>query len=324
MKLKALTIGKVKIENPLFLGPMAGYTNLPFRLMTKEYGAGVVFTEMISGKGLYYKDHKTAELMATCKDESPVGVQIFGSDPQILGEVVRTTINKTPHEFLDFNGGCPAPKITKNGEGSALMKTPKLFYEVVKALVEASTKPVIVKTRIGWDEDLINIREIAELVEDAGAKALTIHGRTREAFYSGKANWDIIGEVKKHSKIPVILNGDINSGEKAQMALETTGVDGLMIGRAAIGNPFIFKEIRHYLETGENLKKASTEERVKAALKNIERLSLLKNEEAGLREMRKHLAAYTKGMKNACVLRSEIFKAENKESVMNLLKRSLN
>lgn len=322
-KKNSLKIGAVSIETPLFLGPMAGYTNLPFRLIAKEFGAGVVFSEMISGKGLYYKDHKTADLMLTCDEEAPAGIQLFGSDPEILGEVVETVINDTDYAFLDFNAGCPAPKITKNGEGSALLKTPDLFFRVVKALAEASRKPLIVKTRIGWDNDSINIREIAAGVEEAGAAALTIHGRTREAYYSGKANWDIIAEVKKNAGIPIILNGDINSGEAAKKALETTGVDGLMVGRASIGNPFIFREINHFLKTGEDCEKPTAVEKIQVALKHIELLALLKNEEAGLREMRKHLAAYTKGLHHATVIRNELFKAQDKEDVIRLLTGAL-
>lgn len=316
-------IGDVSVETPLFLGPMAGYTNLPFRLIAKEFGAGVVFSEMISGKGLYYKDHKTADLMLTCNEEEPAGIQLFGSDPDILGEVVETTVNATNYAFLDFNAGCPAPKITKNGEGSALLKTPELFLKVVRALAEASKKPIIVKTRIGWDDESINIRELAEGIEAAGASALTIHGRTREAYYSGKANWNIIAEVKKNAGIPIILNGDINTGGAAKEALETTGVDGLMVGRAAIGNPFIFREINHYLKTGEELEKPTAVEKIQVALKHIELLALLKNEVAGLREMRKHLAAYTKGLHHATTIRNELFKAQDKETVIRLLTTAL-
>ena len=318
-----LKIGNVAISNPLFLGPLAGYTSLPFRLIAREHGAGVVFTEMISGKGLYYKDHKTAELMMTAKVEEPAGIQIFGSDPDILGEVVEKYINATDFAFLDFNAGCPAPKVTKNGDGSALLKTPALLYQVVKALAKASDKPLIVKTRIGWDDATINIREIAAGIEEAGAAAITIHGRTREAFYSGKANWDIIGEVKRNAGIPIILNGDINSGETAQKALEMTGADGLMVGRAAIGNPFVFNEISHYLKTGEILPKPTPQQRIGVTLKHLELLSLLKNEEAGLREMRKHLAAYTKGLKHATTLRNELFRAPDKTAVITLLKNAV-
>jgi|LGOV01.1.fsa_nt_gb nifR3 family TIM-barrel protein len=318
-----LKIGNIEIDRPLFLGPMAGYTNLPYRLMAKSFGAGVVFTEMISGKGLYYKDKKTVELMKTCDEEIPVGVQIFGSDPDILTEVTQRYLNQTNHTFLDFNGGCPAPKITKNGEGSALLKNPDLFFKIVSVLAKASQKPLIVKTRIGWDDDSINIREIAEGIEEAGAAALTIHGRTQKAFYSGKANWKIIGEVKKNAGIPIILNGDITSGEQAKIALETTGVDGIMVGRGAIGNPFIFREINHYLNTGEVREKPSPEEKINTALKHVELLSLLKNEEAGLREMKKHLAAYTKGLSRSTQLRNALFRASDKASVLCLLKSAI-
>lgn len=320
---KSLKIGDVSIETPLFLGPLAGYTNLPFRLIAKEFGAGLVFSEMISGKGLYYKDHKTADLMLTCKDEAPAGIQLFGSDPDILAEVVSQYINATDYAFLDFNAGCPAPKITKNGEGSALLKSPELFFEVVRALAQASNKPLIVKTRIGWDDQSINIRAIAEGVEEAGAAALTIHGRTREAYYSGSADWEIIAEVKEKAGIPIILNGDINSGEAAQKALELTGVDGLMVGRAAIGNPFVFREINHYLKTGEALEKATPAERIAVAIRHLDLLALLKNEDAGLREMRKHLAAYTKGLDHATVIRNALFHAPDKEAVIRLLTSAL-
>ncbi|AFA49713.1 tRNA dihydrouridine synthase DusB [Acetobacterium woodii] len=322
-KNNCLKIGDVCIDTPLFLGPMAGYTNLPFRLIAKEFGAGAVFSEMVSGKGLYYNDHKTADLMLTSEKEAPAGIQLFGSDPDILAEVVHNNINSTAYAFLDFNAGCPAPKITKNGEGSALLKTPELLYRVVKALAEASQKPLIVKTRIGWDDDSINILRIAEGIEAAGAAALTIHGRTREAYYSGTANWEIIAAVKKNAGIPIILNGDINSGPAAQKAFETTGVDAVMIGRAAIGNPFIFREIRHYLETGQIGEKPTPEEKVAVALKHLELLALLKNEDAGLREMRKHLAAYTKGLRHATAIRNELFRAPDKETVIKLLSSAL-
>lgn len=308
---------------PVFLGPMAGYTNLPYRMMAKSFGVDGVVTEMISGKGLYYKDHKTADLMLTCEAEAPAGLQIFGSDPEILGIVVEKYLNKTSFDFLDFNAGCPAPKITKNGEGSALLKNPELLFKVVETLVKKSEKPVTVKTRIGWDDDSINIIDVAKGIEAAGANVLFLHGRTREAFYSGTANWEVIGEVKKVLKIPVVLNGDIDSGLAAQKALDLTGADGLMIGRAAIGNPFIFREVAHYLKTGELLKKPSAEERLKIALEHVELLSHLKNEDAGVREMRKHLAAYIKGIPHATVLRNEIFRAPDKESVIDLLNRAL-
>ena len=315
-----LRIGNVTIENPVLLAPMAGYTNLPFRLMAKRFGAGAVFSEMISGKGLYYKDKKTAELMRTVPEEAPAGIQLFGSDPEILSEVVEKYINPTDFAFLDFNAGCPAPKIIKNGEGSALMKDLKRLEEIVKALKAVSTKPVIIKTRLGWDEEHINIREAAEVIESAGADAHTIHGRTRQAFYSGNADWQLIADVKRHSQgIPIILNGDINSGEKAKEAFETTGCDGVMVGRAAVGNPFIFKEITEYLKSGEGIRQ-TPKERIMTALEHSELLSMMLRENAAVKEMRKHLAAYTKGLKNATHLRGEIFKVMTREDIVKLLK----
>jgi tRNA-dihydrouridine synthase B len=308
---------------PLFLGPMAGYTNLPYRIMVKSFGADAVVTEMISAKGLYYKDYKTADLMVTDSLEMPAGLQIFGSDPEILGFVTREYLNSTSFNFIDFNAGCPAPKITKNGEGSALLKNPDLLYQVVRALVQNSQKPVTVKTRIGWDDDAINILEVAKGIEAAGASVLFLHGRTREAYYSGKANWEMIGQVKKELRIPVVLNGDINSGPAARQALEQTGADGLMIGRSAIGNPFIFREVAYFLKTDQELPTPTPEVRLKAALTHIELLSHLKNEEAGLREMRKHLAAYIKGMPHATSLRDTIFRAPDKAAVISLLNETI-
>lgn len=314
-----LKIGDIAIDNRLFLAPMAGYTNLPFRLMAKKFGADAVFSEMISAKGLYYKDKKTAELMLTSQDEVPAGIQIFGSETDILEEVVTTYINPTNFAFLDFNAGCPAPKIVKNGEGSALMKNPEKLGEIVSALKKASRKPVIIKTRIGWDDDTINVREVAEIIEKAGADAHTIHGRTREAFYSGTADWKLIADVKKHSGIPIILNGDVNSGDKAVEAFETTGCDAIMVGRASIGNPFIFREIKQQLETGLKIPKPTPEEKIKTAIEHVELVSLTKKPEIAIKEMRKHLAAYTKGLKNATVMRNEIFKLTTRDEVLEML-----
>lgn len=314
-----MKIGNITFDTPVFLAPMAGYTNLPFRLLCREYGAGAVFTEMISAKGLYYNDKKTEELMRTVDAERPVGIQIFGSEPDILAEVVEKKINPLPFDFLDFNAGCPAPKIVKNGEGSALMKDPEKLYTIVRALKKASRKPVIVKTRLGWDADHINIREVAEKIEVAGADAHTIHGRTREAFYSGKADWEQIAEVKKHASIPIILNGDVNSPEAALKAFETTGCDAVMVGRAAVENPFIFKRIVSCLKQGKYLPAPSVREKTEAILKQTAYIDLLTRKEAAVKEMRKHLAAYTKGLKNAARLRGEVFKVSSQEDIVTLL-----
>lgn len=314
-----MKIGNIEWQHPVFLAPMAGYTNLPFRMLCKKFGAAAVFSEMISGKGLYYKDKKTAELMLTCPDEAPAGVQLFGSEPEIMAQVVETYINPSPFAILDFNAGCPAPKIVKNSEGSALMRDPSKLKKVVQAIVKVSTKPVMVKTRIGWDDDSINIREVAEVIEDAGATAHTIHGRTRQAFYSGKADWDIIADVKKNSRIPIILNGDVNSPDTAVEAFERTGCDGIMVGRAAVGNPYLFKQITHRLETGENLPPQSVVERLKTAIEQADNIRRLNRQDAAVKEMRKHLSAYTKGLKNASGLRTAVFKVTTREEIINLL-----
>lgn len=310
-------------KTPLFLGPMAGYTNLAYRLIAKRFAADAVVTEMISAKGLYYKDPKTIDLMRTLPEEGPVGVQIFGSDKEIVAEVIKTRLNQTNFDFIDFNAGCPAPKITKNGEGSALLKTPDHLYEIIAKMVAVSAKPITVKTRLGWDNQSINIEEVAKGIEAAGAAALFIHGRTRAAYYSGQANWQPIARVKKMLTIPLVLNGDINSGQAAKKALDQTGVDGLMIGRAAIGNPFIFKEVDHYLKTGQSLAKATTIQRLEMALLHLKTLSCLDNQERAAREIRKHLAMYIRGMDHASVLRDKIVRSPNKEALIDLLEESL-
>ena len=314
-----MKIGNLNIADPVFLAPMAGYTNLPFRLMAKAYGAGAVITEMVSAKGLYYRDKKTASLMVTCEEESPAGLQIFGSDPGVIEEVVAKYTNETPFAFLDFNAGCPAPKIVKGGDGSALMQNPKLLGEIIKRIKKVSNKPVTVKTRIGWDAHSVNIREVADVIAEAGADAHTIHGRTRSAYYSGEANWDVIADVAKHSPIPIILNGDINSGEKAREAFERTGCAGIMVGRAAVGNPFIFREIAAALK-GEPIPDPPTPaEQIQAALKHANLLEKALYQPAAVMEMRKHLVAYTKGLKNAAALRTQIFQTETKEAICGLL-----
>ena len=314
-----MQIGNLTIDNPVFLAPMAGYTNLPFRLMAKAYGVGGVITEMISAKGLYYQDKKTASLMKTTPDEAPAGIQIFGSDPDIIEEVVAQYINPTPFAFVDFNAGCPAPKIVKGGDGSALLQNPQLLKTIIARIKKVSLKPVTVKTRIGWDTQSINILAVSELLEEAGADAITIHGRTRSAYYSGAANWEVIGEVCKHVTIPVILSGDVHSGETAKRAFETTGCAGIMVGRGAVGNPFVFREINAVLK-GDPLPSAPTPvEKIEAALYHAALLEQAGYEPAAVMEMRKHLVAYTKGLKNGAALRTKIFMTESKEDICSLL-----
>lgn len=313
-----MRIGNVEIENPVFLAPMAGVTDLPYRILVKEMGCGLLYTEMISAKGLYYDNEKTTKLLDIDKKEQPISLQIFGSQPEIMAEIAEQ-LNDMSFQILDINMGCPTPKITKNGDGSALMKKPKLAGEIIKAVVKTSKKPVTIKIRKGWDDNLINAVEMAIKAQEAGAKAIAIHGRTREQYYSGQADWDIIREVKKEVTIPVIGNGDIYSPESAKHMMEYTGCDAIMIGRAAQGNPWIFKRIIHYLKTEELLPLPSTKEIVAMIIKHMEMLVQYKGEKLAIREMRKHIAWYTKGLKNATILRRETNKLESQRQVTALL-----
>lgn len=318
-----MKIGNVELETPVFLAPMAGYTDLPFRLMAKKYGAGLVFTEMVSAKGLYYGDRKTPELMMTAENERPTALQLFGSDPAVIGQVIKTHINKTPFALLDFNAGCPAPKIVKNGDGSALMKNPQLLGRIVTEIKKSSAKPFTVKIRLGWDADHINVLEVAEIIAEAGADAITIHGRTRADFYAGEADWSIIAKVKKHLSIPVILNGDVRDGDSAVRAFETTGCDGIMVGRGAIGNPFIFDEITHRINTGENRPSPTPRQRLEAAIEHLNTTTMMAREDVTVKGMRKHLAAYTKGLKHSTELRQRIFKLTTRQEVIAVLSEYL-
>jgi tRNA-dihydrouridine synthase B len=304
---------------PVELAPMAGYTNLPFRLMAKKYGADRVTTEMVSAKGLYYGDKKTARLMATVSEERPVGVQIFGSDPSILSQVVDEKINPLAFDFVDFNAGCPAPKIVKNGDGSALLDDLPRLEEVVQAMVRVSNKPVRVKLRLGRDEAHIVIDEAVRRVEDAGAAAVAIHGRTRKAFYTGQADWKAIAEAKKRISIPVVANGDIDSPDAAIRCLEATGADGLMVGRAAVGHPNLFQQIKARL-LGQKVPELSMGERLQMAAAHLELVGRYADEIGPVVEMRKQLVAYTKGMPDSARLRQQIFKCESKEAMVDCLK----
>ena len=247
--MKTLKIGNVELANPYILAPMAGVTDLPFRLLCKEQGAGLLCMEMISAKAIQYKNKNTRALLEIHPKEEPVSLQLFGSDPDVISEIAKE-IEELPFAILDINMGCPVPKIVRNGEGSALMNQPKQVYEIVKKTVKAIRKPVTVKIRKGFNDESINAVEIAKIIEDAGASAVAVHGRTREQYYSGKADWDIIRQVKEAVKIPVIGNGDVVSGESAIAMMEQTGCDGVMIGRGAQGNPWIFSELVHYEKTG--------------------------------------------------------------------------
>jgi tRNA-dihydrouridine synthase B len=303
---------------PLMLAPLAGYSNLPFRLMAKKYGADAVTTEMISAKGLFYRDKKTARLTATCPEEAPAGIQLFGSDPAIIARVVAEQVNATPFAFIDFNAGCPAPKIVKNGDGAALLRDLPRLEAIVRRMKAASVKPVHVKIRLGWDAGHRVAVEAARRVEAAGADALTVHGRTREAFYTGTADWAAIAEVKAAVSLPVIANGDIDSPGAAVAALEATGADGLMVGRGAIGNPFIFREMKQAL-AGEPVTPPSADEKLRAAVDHVRLVTAMADQAGPMVEMRKQLVAYTRGMPGSAALRRQIFTCSTGEALIALL-----
>lgn len=321
--MKPLKIENLNLENPVFLAPMAGVTDLSFRLICKAMDCGMVYMEMVSAKGLYYKDKKTEELLKIHDHEKPVALQIFGSEPDIMARAAYM-LNDRANAILDINMGCPTPKIVKNGDGSALMKDIKLAGEVIKAVVKESIKPVTVKIRKGWDEHSVNAVELAKVIEDSGAKAVAVHGRTREQFYAGKADWSIIKEVKEAVTIPVIGNGDVFTIEDGIRLLEYTNCDGIMIGRGSQGNPWLFKRLVHYMKTGEVLPEPRAEEKVLMALKHLDLVIRNKGEYIGVKEMRKHIAWYLKGLRGTASLRNQInttgTKADIEELLMNYLK----
>lgn len=300
-------IGNIIIDNNIFLAPMAGVTDLTFRRICREWGAGVTYTEMVSAKGLFYGDRKTPELLARSNGESPSAAQIFGHEPDIIASVCDKALS-CGADFLDINMGCPAPKIVSGGDGSAIMKNPALAGEIMKAAVKAAGNvPVTAKIRAGWDDETVNAVEVAKILEANGAAAIAVHPRTRMMFYSGKADWNIIKEVKKAVKIPVIGNGDIFKAEDARDMLEKTGCDGVMIGRGAEGNPFIFRQIRSLLETGEVGFYPTDIMRLEASLLHARGICNDKGEERGIKEARKHFAWYTKGIPGAASLRVKLF-----------------
>ena len=303
--IQTLKIGDVSLKNNLILAPMAGVTDLPFRLLCKEQGAGLLCMEMVSAKAIYFNNKNTEELLTIDDREPPVSLQLFGSDPDIISEMAKKIENR-PFSILDINMGCPVPKVAGNGEGSALMKNPKLVEEIVSKTAKAIKKPVTVKIRKGFDDEHINAVEIARIAESAGAAAVAVHGRTREQYYSGKADWDIIRQVKEAVKIPVIGNGDVTSPEAARQLMETTGCDGIMIGRGAQGNPWIFRQILHWMETGEEESKPDLEEVKAMILRHARMLVEYKGAYTGIREMRKHVAWYTAGYPNSAALRNDI------------------
>ena len=317
-----MKIGCVGLKNPYILAPMAGVTDLPFRLLCKEQGAGLLCMEMISAKALQYKNKNTKALLAIHPEEYPVSLQLFGSDPEIISRIAHE-IEELPFQILDINMGCPVPKVVRNGEGSALMNQPKLVYEIVSKTVKAIQKPVTVKIRKGFDDEHVNAVEIAKVIEEAGAAAVAVHARTREQYYSGKADWDIIRQVKEAVSIPVIGNGDVTSGESAHKMREMTGCDAVMIGRGAQGNPWIFSELLEYDKTGVMPPRPDVGEIRDTMLRHARLQIEYKGEYVGIREMRKHVAWYTKGLPGSAKLREEINRVESYAELEDLLYRQL-
>ena len=319
MKMK-WKIGDVQIENPFVLAPMAGVTDLPFRKLCKEQGAGLICMEMVSAKAISFHNKNTEALMEIDPGENPVSMQLFGSEPELMARVAAE-IEERPFDILDINMGCPVPKVVNNGEGSALLKNPELIVKIVKSVSSAIKKPLTVKVRIGFENEPVDIVEIAKRVEDAGAAAIAVHGRTRQQYYSGTADWDTIRRVKEAVSIPVIGNGDVDSPEKAEALIKETGCDGVMVGRATRGNPWIFRELNHYFETGEKLARPSVEEVREMILRHARMQIDLKGEFTGIREMRKHVAWYTAGMRHSAALRRETNLVNSYEELEQLLSR---
>ena len=309
-----LVIGNVTLDNNVLLAPMAGVTDLPFRLLCRRQGAGMVCMEMVSAKAIYYNNKNTEELLAIHPEEHPASLQLFGSDPEIVADQAAR-IEERPFSVLDFNMGCPVPKVVNNGEGSALMRDPVLVERLLKALVKAVEKPVTVKIRKGFDENSVNAVEIARIAESCGVAAVAVHGRTRAQYYSGRADWDIIRQVKEAVKIPVIGNGDVDSPQVAAAMLEQTGCDGVMIGRAAQGNPWIFREVVAFLEEGRLLERPDKREKKEMILRHAALLSEHKGEYTAVREMRRHLAWYTTGMPHSARFRQTINAMETMEEL---------
>lgn len=301
---------------------MAGVTDMAFRVLCKRQGCGLTYTEMVSAKGLHYKSDNTAVLLEIAEEEKPAAVQVFGSDPEIVAEAARQA-EAGGAAIIDINMGCPTPKIVKNGDGSALMRKPELVRKIVSCAVKAVKVPVTVKTRKGWDSESVNAVEIACIAADAGAAAIAVHGRTREQYYSGTADWSIIKQVKDAVDIPVIGNGDVTEPQDAKRMLEETGCDAVMIGRGAQGNPWIFKRTIEYLKTGQLLPEPTYEQRVLAIIKHMSMVTVQKGESIGVKEMRKHAAWYLKGMPGSAKVKAEIFRLSTCEEVKDILMQYL-
>ena len=316
----ALKIGDINLESPFLLAPLAGITDAPMRRICSMQGAAMVYSEMISAKGLWYRDKNTERLLYMYEDEGPVALQLFGSEPEIMS-FAAAKLEERRNVILDVNMGCPVPKVVKNGEGSALLKNPELAGRIIEAMVKETGKPVTAKIRMGWDESSVNAVEVAKILEQAGASAVAVHGRTREQYYTGKADWDIIREVKQAVKIPVIGNGDIFSGRDALDMIEQTGCDFVMIARGALGNPWIFAEAKALWQGKEPPKAPDAREKREMLEKHFCALLELKGEYAAVREMRKHTGWYLKGMPGAAAMRREINQITDAQELRDKLRR---
>ena len=316
-----MRIGSLEFPVPVFLAPMAGVTDTPYRILAREMGCPLVYSEMVSDKGINYRNEHTLKMLHTEELERPMAMQLFGAEPDSVAKAAQYIQSLICADILDFNMGCPAPKVVKNHEGSAMLLEPERAFRVLKALVGAVNMPVTVKMRIGWDKDHINVLEMAELAEEAGVQAVAVHGRTREQFYRDRADWQIIRQVREKLRIPVIANGDIRNVEDLIKIREVTGCEAVMVGRAAQGNPWIFRQLTHYLRTGEILPGPTMEERKEIIIRHLDMLLKFKGDYVGPREMRKHATWYTRGIKGNAELRVQFNKAESREDFLRILEK---
>lgn len=317
--MKELRIGSLKLDNPFLLAPLAGITDAPMRRLCHRQGAALTYTEMVSCKGMWYGDRNTGKLLYTYRDEQPVGYQIFGHEPEVMAYAARE-ISSMPGKLIDINFGCPVPKIVKNGEGSALLKNPDLIYDIVAAVVKNTDKPVTAKIRTGWDKDSINVVEVAHAISAAGASAIAVHARTREQYYSGKADWSMIASVKRAVDIPVIGNGDVTDGKAAISMMDETGCDLVMIGRGALGNPWIFREALAAWRGEEIPPQPSKDEKKAMMISHLKDLTELKGEYAAVREMRKHVGWYLKGVPGAAAFRGMVNNITDSNELIKAIK----
>ena len=318
-----MQIGKFTFNEPVFLAPMAGVTDTAYRIIAHDMGCPLCYAEMVSSQGIHFRNERTLTMLESEPGERPLAMQIFANTPEMAAEAAKYVEDLGTADILDFNMGCPAPKIVKNGEGSALMRDPDKAYAILSAIRKAVKMPFTVKMRKGWDDEHVNVLEIAKIAEAAGVDAIAVHGRTREQFYSGQADWKIIAEVKKAVKVPVIANGDVRTCQDLQRILDVTGADGVMIGRGAQGNPWIFKQLTHFLRTGEILPKPTMQERAEVIIRHLDLLLKYKGDYIGPREMRKHATWYTRGITHGAILRDKFNKDEKREDFIHIINEYL-